>query len=214
MLDLIARWMARPPHGAGASFALLAAGLQSSALVGQAEPRGDAELVAAIKAGDRDALALLIERHYDAIYRLSYKWCGRRADAQDIAQEVCLKLVRKLHTFRGTAAFKTWLFRLVLNTAKDAGRRWFTRQRHAALFEEGHPAFSTDPGAEPALAAARILSAIGRLPSKQKQAALLVWAEGFSHREAAGIMGCRESTVSWHLHKARKTLKPQLELDP
>jgi len=180
----------------------------------EANERGDAELAAAAVAGERQALALLVERHYDTIYRLAYKWSGLQADAQDIAQEACVKLVRKLHTFRGRSAFRTWLYRLVLNTAKDAARRRTRRQPDEDRFEAEHLAASSHTGAEASLAAARIMAAIERLPLKQKQAGLLVWGEGFSHREAAGVLGCREATVSWHLHQARKTLKSQLEMDP
>ena len=69
----------------------------------------DLGLVAAACAGDRDAFAALLERHYDRIHGLAWQLTGSRADADDIAQDVCCALVEKIGSFRGEAKFTTWL---------------------------------------------------------------------------------------------------------
>src|SRR4051812_20359607 len=72
--------------------------------------------------GDADAFARLVEEHYMLIYKVAYKWCGRREDAEDVAQEVCIKLPEKLESYRFEAKFTSWLYRIVINAAKDYGR--------------------------------------------------------------------------------------------
>ncbi|TIT56210.1 MAG: RNA polymerase sigma factor, partial [Mesorhizobium sp.] len=70
----------------------------------------DAELIGRAKGGDRGAFGKLLERHYDFVYRAAYRWCGRKADAEDIAQEVCVRLGKAIRDYRGGGAFTTWLY--------------------------------------------------------------------------------------------------------
>ena len=65
----------------------------------------DAELVGLARAGDEDAFGRLVERHYDFIYRVAYRWCGRKADAEDVAQEVCVRLGAAIRGFAIAKAF-------------------------------------------------------------------------------------------------------------
>jgi len=134
--------------------------------------------------GCRASFAALIERHYDRIYRLAWRICGSRAQAEDIAQDVCVKLATAIRTFRGDAAFSTWIWRITVTTASDRLR---------------------------AANKVTVLEPSRALPDQQRDAVLLVYGEDLSHAEAAGIMGCREKTVSWHLHEAKKRLKIQLQ---
>ena len=76
--------------------------------------------------GCRASFAALIERHYDRIYRLAFRLCGSRAQAEDVAQDVCVKLATAIRGFRGEAAFSTWVWRVTFTTASDrlrAGQR-------------------------------------------------------------------------------------------
>jgi len=167
----------------------------------------DNELARQAGGGDRDAFAHLVGRHYDGIYRLAYRWCHSLADAQDIAQEVCLKLAARIGSFDGRSAFSTWLYRIVINTAKDFSRRAGTRQRHEAAFAQNQVADAPGPeAAQDADPHAPLQRALDRLPEKQKSAVLLVLGQGLSHREAAQVLGCFEATVSWRIHQARKKL--------
>ena len=83
----------------------------------------DIELVKLSVDGETEAYAHLVKRHYMTVYRVSYKWCGVRENAEDITNEVFIKLAQKLKTFKQKSSFKTWLYRIVINTAKDFHRK-------------------------------------------------------------------------------------------
>ncbi len=158
------------------------------------------------QAGDRAAFARLLEANYDLIFRMAWRWSGNREDGEDIAQEVCMRLGRTIASWRGEGAFRTWLHQLTLNSARDHLRSRSRRGRLAeavkihALVEE---AVHCEPG-DPAEA---LWGAVRQLPPKQCDAVLLVHGEGLSHAQAAAAMKCSESTISWHIHEARKRLK-------
>src|SRR4051812_35050221 len=83
----------------------------------------DAELVARTVKGDRDAFEALLERHYNRIHGLAWQLTGTRADAEDVAQDVCCTLVERIGSFRGEARFSTWLCGNVVNACRDLKRR-------------------------------------------------------------------------------------------
>jgi RNA polymerase sigma-70 factor (ECF subfamily) len=171
----------------------------------------DIELVSRAEGGDARALQRLFERHYLTVYRLAYRWCGGREDAEDIAQEVFVKLVRKLHTFRQKSSFRTWLYRIVVNTSRDFGRKRAARKSMAAAFAEEQRLHNPVGNPGEALTVSRLQAAMEKLPRAQKEAVMLVTGEGLSHRDAARVLGCRETTVSWRIFQARKKLKKSLE---
>jgi len=79
----------------------------------------DAELVKAAIAGSRDAFEALLRSHYDRVHGLAWQLTGSRADADDIAQDVCCTLVEKIGSFRGEAKFTTWLTGITFNVCRD-----------------------------------------------------------------------------------------------
>ena len=171
----------------------------------------DSDLAGRAKKGDAAAFEQLADRHYTAVYRAAYRWCGRREDAEDIAQDVFVKVARKIGTFAGKSTFKTWLYRITVNTAMDFGRKRSTRQTYERNRASEPADNNPEPTPQEAMSARQIMEAIDSLPARQKAAALLVWAEGFTHKEAARILECAEATVSAHLFQARKTLSHMLE---
>lgn len=166
-----------------------------------------AQLIAQAAAGDAEAFARLVEGNYSMIYAMAYKCCGKREDAEDIAQEVCAKLGEKLAGFRAEAQFSSWLYRLTLNAARDYYRTRGRHQRREQPFSEGFDPPSADVPADRQLAARRALAEIHALPADLRDAVLLVYAEGLSHRDAAQALGCAETTVSWRIFRARHVLK-------
>ncbi len=165
----------------------------------------DAELIERAQGGDRKAFGQLVEHHYDFVHAVAWRWSGSAADADDIAQDVCVKLAAAIRSFRGTSRFRTWLYTLTLNAARDHRRR-LSRERdgfraYAAEQERQHPQAADEDMANALWAAVR------RLPERQCDAVLLVYGEGLSHSAAADVMGCSEATVSWQVHEARKRLK-------
>ena len=163
-------------------------------------------LVARAQKGDSAAFGELIEAHYEAIYRTAYKWSGNRSDAEDIAQDVCVKLGSVIKGFDGRAAFASWLYRITLNAVRDMQRARSRRSRHAEALAEVSPEDSP-PDQEEAATSSQLWDAVRRLPEQQRDAVLLVYAEELSHAAAGEIMGCKEATVSWHIHEAKKTLR-------
>lgn len=174
--------------------------------IGPSPAVSDETLIARARAGERHAFGQLVERHYDFIFRTACKWAGARSDAEDIAQEVCIKLATAIGSFDGRSAFTSWLYRVTVNAVRDMQRARGRRGRNVDRFAEVSPE-SALPDQEEATAAGEVWAAVDRLPEKQRMAVILVYAEDKSHAEAAAFMGCKESTVSWHLHEARKSLR-------
>jgi RNA polymerase sigma factor (sigma-70 family) len=163
-------------------------------------------LVRRAQNGDGEAFAELIEEQYDRIYRTAWRWCGNAHDAEDVAQDVCVRLGEALGSFDGRSAFSSWVYRITLNMVRDGQRAGRRRNTHADAYAEIAP--TEEPASQEEDATNRELwCAVRRLPEKQRDAVLLVYAEDLSHAEAAAIMGIKEATVSYHVHEARKTLR-------
>ena len=163
-------------------------------------------LIASARAGDRTAFGTLIEDHYDLIYRTAYKWAGNKADAEDVAQDVCLKLASALAGFDGRSTFSTWLYRITLNAVRDLQRARGRRGRQVMALTRVSPEDHL-PDQEEAATLSQLWRAVRGLPEKQRDAVLLVYAEDLNHAAAAEIMGCKEATVSWHIFEAKRALK-------
>ena len=169
------------------------------------------ELIEKIKSGDSDAFAALIDRHYMTVYRFAFRWCRSCEDAEDITQEVFIKLADKIRLFDNRSRFTTWLYRVTANHARDHFRKsskWSKNRLPDPPDEE--LTASTNPGPENNIAARSILDAIHQLPEKQKEAMLLVYAEDMNHKEAAQVLGCAETTVSWRIFQAKRILRKVL----
>jgi len=169
-------------------------------------PIADETLIARAIGGDRRAFGQLVERHYDFIFRTACKWCGKVSDAEDVAQDVCVKLASVLKSFDGRSAFTSWLYRVTLNAVRDMQRARTRRGRNVDRYAEVAPDEYL-PDQEDSAAAKELWDAVRRLPDQQRDAVLLIYAEGMSHAEAGVIMGSKEATVSWHVHEAKKTLR-------
>lgn len=166
----------------------------------------DNQLAAQAARGDAGAFRLLLERHYDSVYRIAFRFSGQREDAEDLAQDVCTSLARKILSFRGEAQFSTWLYRVVMNAARDAHRKRATAVKATKAYSE----VSELERGEKAAAdkdAAWLYNALEEVGPDLKETAVLVLAEGFNHAEAANILDIKESTVSWRMHELRKHLK-------
>jgi RNA polymerase sigma-70 factor (ECF subfamily) len=171
--------------------------------------QSDQTLAASAAAGDRDAFSALIERHYDFIFRVAWRLTGNRAEAEDLAQEVCVRVGRAIGSFRGQGALTTWLYALTLNAVRDLARKSARERARATAYGvhaliAGEAVEAVDDPAE------ALWEAVRRLPEKQRDAVTLVYGENLSHLEAAQAMNCAEATVSWHIHEAKKRLKAML----
>ena len=165
----------------------------------------DQDRVAAARVGDRAAFEGLLRDHYDRIHGLAWQLTGSRADADDVAQEVCCTLVEKIGSFRGEAKFSTWLCAIVFNAVRDARRR---RRAFAGL--TGRLAvlagLARGPDGRDLHDAMWLKGAIAGLKPALRDTVVLVAGQQLSHAEAATILGVAEATVSWRMHEARRLL--------
>lgn len=172
----------------------------------------DQVLIGRAQDGDAQAFARLIERHYSTIYRVAYKWSGDRYDAEDVAQDVSIKLAQAIKSFEGRATLSSWIYRVTVNAVRDLQRAGKRRpERGEELTTANEPSHSPDPLED--MARAQLWQAVRKLEPKQCDAILLTFGEEMSHKQAAEIMKCAESTVSWYVHEARKNLKHIMQGD-
>ena len=162
------------------------------------------ELIRRAQNGDKQAFRDIVEEYYDVIYRYALKWCGDQTYAEDITQQSCIKLAKSIHQFKFKAAFSSWLYRLVVNCAKD----WLNSQKRH-IHTDTRPTCSetlTESNAESSIHLAQVLNWLDTLGAGFRETAVLVLGEGLSHREAAAILEVKESTISWRIHEMRKKL--------
>jgi RNA polymerase sigma-70 factor, ECF subfamily len=158
-------------------------------------------LIKRAQEGDVTSFDELLVSHYPMIFRFAWKWCGNGPNAEDVAQQSCIKLADSLVHFRFQTAFKSWLYQLVVSCARDWQR---AQQRHAhdPLLDD-EPSRDTERF-EDHIYVMQLMEQLNQLGEGMKETALLVHAEGWSHAEAAEILGVAESTISWRIHAIRK----------
>jgi RNA polymerase sigma factor (sigma-70 family) len=169
----------------------------------------DAELVRAALAGAREPLAELIGRHWPSAVFLAARLLGSAELGRDAAQEAALAVLTDLDRLRSPDRFGAWFCGIALNVA----RRWRRQLRREVpgLALEG-PAQALDPAeaAELADIAARVRGAVAALPDGQRDAVLLFYLLGLTHREVAAELGISVNAVKARLHQARASLAPEL----
>ena len=166
----------------------------------------DETLASAAATGDRAAFAALIARHYDRIYGLAYRLTGSRADAQDMAQDICAALPAKLRGWRGEARFSTWLYRVVVNAVHDQRRRQATRAKAASGWGDWEIA-RQDEIVVQAQAMDWLTKTMQRLSPELRDTVALVLGEDLTQAEAGQILGLSEGTVAWRMSEVKKRLR-------
>ena len=166
----------------------------------------DETLATAAAGGDRSAFAALVERHYDRIFGLAYRLTGLRAEAQDLAQDICAALPAKLRNWRGEARFTTWLYRVVVNAAHDQRRRQATRARASSGWGDWEIARQDEIAAQ-AEAQDWLASAMTRLTPELRDTVALVLGEEMTQAEAGLVLGVSEGTVAWRMSEVKKRLR-------
>ena len=169
----------------------------------------DDALVAAVRSGSEVAFNRLVDRHQQAVRTFLRKLLGNEADADDMAQETFLAAWTHAGTFRGESSVRVWLCGIAWRKAMGAQRSWARQRVRDTEHHAQHPA---ERGAEAAiedrLAVRRALHA---LPIEQRAAVTLCLICGFSHSEAAGILGAALGTVKSHVLRGRERLVKAME---
>lgn len=168
------------------------------------DEQADRWLVDKVRGGDMDAYEVLIRRHRDRIYRIALRMLGDSHDAEDIAQDVTIQLWTAVTGFAGSAAFTTWLYRIVVNRCHNHRRG--RRRTRPVLDTDPAPTPGADDAAITREQSAATLRSVAALPPPQRAVLVLVQMEGLSYREAAAVTGESEATVRGRLHRARKAL--------
>lgn len=181
----------------------------------------EAALIQRCAARDEDACAELVTEHQRMVYQLSLNLLGDHNEALDLSQEVFLRVFRTLPGFRGQSTLRTWIYRIVVNQARNRQRFW--RRRHRAhqisldehIREHGELPASGDGGAPDRLLgqkqlAERIRTALEHLPFDQKTALVLREIDGLSYEEIGFSLGIAVGTVKSRLARAREALRAQL----
>ena len=181
----------------------------------------EAALVQRCAARDEDACAALVSEHQRMVYQLSLNLLSDHNEALDLSQEVFLRVFRTIHTFRGHAALRTWIYRIVINQARNRQRWWRRRHRSQQVSLDEHirdhgELPETNNGGSPdrllgqKLLADRIREALDRLPFDQKTALVLREIDGLSYEEIGFSLGIAVGTVKSRLARAREALRGEL----
>jgi RNA polymerase sigma-70 factor (ECF subfamily) len=181
----------------------------------------EAALIQRCAARDEDACAELVSEHQRMVYQLSLNLLNDHNEALDLSQEVFLRVFRTIHTFRGHSSLRTWIYRIVINQARNRQRWWRRRHRAQQVSLDQHIQDHGDlPEATPGLSpdrlfgqkqlAERIRVALDRLPFDQKTAIVLREIDGLSYDEIGFSLGIAVGTVKSRLARAREGLRAQL----
>lgn len=180
----------------------------------------EATLVARCAAGDELACADLVEQHQRLVFQLAYHLLGSRDEALDLSQDVFFRVFRTLHQFRGQSQLRTWIYRIVVNQARNRQRWWRRRHRaHQVSLDEhveshGHPAAkqgSPDRELQRKELAERLWRALDGLPFDQRTVVVLREMDGLSYDEIAFSLGVTLGTVKSRLTRARHALRAVLQ---
>ena len=181
----------------------------------------EAALIQRCAARDEDACAELVAEHQRMVYQLSLNLLGDHNEALDLSQEVFLRVFRTIHGFRGQSALRTWIYRIVVNQARNRQRWWRRRYRSQQVSLDAHLRdFGDFPeqtdGASPDRVlgrkelADRIRTALEQLPFDQRTAIVLREIDGLSYEEIGFSLGVAVGTVKSRLARAREALRAQL----
>jgi RNA polymerase sigma factor (sigma-70 family) len=186
----------------------------SNPLTSDDDDATDRALVERAVDGSRDALRLLVERHQPFVYNVAIKMFGRHEDAQDLTQEVFVKVITSLKTFRHDSALRTWLYRVTVNHFLKTKRR--AKELLVDDFETYFDSIASIPDEEPAELAAmestieelrlRCTSGMLMCLEREQRITFILGMFGVSHQVGAGALGISPGNFRVRLHRARQDL--------
>lgn len=170
-------------------------------------------LIRRAQQGEMDAFRLLVEQSKANVYRLAYDLTGSRHDAEDLTQEVFVKAFRSLASFRGDAAWGTWIYRITVNACHDHRKRMKPTDEYDDEDEAG-AGDGREPGpdrrAEADVMKRHIDEALGRLPQREREVFVLRHYHDLPLKEIAESLKLAEGTVKSHLFRAIQQLRREL----
>jgi RNA polymerase sigma-70 factor (ECF subfamily) len=167
--------------------------------------RSDEELMSEVAQGDLTALEQLVSRHQVSVWSVAFRLLGDAHEAEDIAQEAFLRILRAAPRYRPTASFRTYLHRITTRLCRD---RW--RRTGPSLCQDLDAQISASPSAQDLVAAdqtrAAVRTALASLPVKQREAVVLRCYENLSYDEISQVTGASRKAVERLLARARAAL--------
>lgn len=176
----------------------------------QAPTPTDELLVASIGAGDMDALRQLVQRYQDRVRRLAWRMLRDEHAADDVAQDVFLRVHGAAPRHKPTARVSTWIYQITLNLCRDRLRR--SKRRIVSIQDAAidPPAPSMRDGIDADETARRVRRAVDALPERQRTAVVLHRYEGLAHERIAEVTGWSRSAVESLIVRAYATLRKSL----
>jgi len=167
-------------------------------------------------AGDQDAWNQIVRQHWRKVFNLAYKFVGRHDEAEDLAQDVFLKIFKALHTFDRRANFQTWLISISRNLCIDHYRS--VRKERETMARDVDASLLTPPARERSPLGEleqldlrkRIREALAELPPTLREAVVLRDLQEFSYQEIATQLNLPEGTVKSRINRGRLELARQL----
>lgn len=160
------------------------------------------------QSGDRAGFDALYEQHVERVFALCLRMTADEGRAEELTQDVFVKAWRRIDTFRGEAAFSTWLHRVTVNTVLDDRKQRSRRPAQLSVVRDDAYRVDSEPDPDARLQLER---AIGSLPERAREAIVLHGIEGYAYEEVAELMGVAVGTVKSHIHRARALLAEWLE---
>ncbi len=180
----------------------------------------DSELIAQVAQKDERAFHELYNRHQTQVFNLAYRYTGSYADAEEISQDVFLKVYKKAASFRQEARFTTWLYRITVNTCFNFKRRKKIPIESLDQMQEPGPGFQ-EPAAPRSenpeeiyrrrKRAELIRNALDTLPPKQRIAFIMGKFDGYSYDEISKVLGINANAVAALMHRAKEQLRKVLQ---
>lgn len=182
----------------------------------------DEEIMVRCATGSEEAFQILVSRYRPRIINLITRFVGDVDRAEDIAQEVFIRVYRNRERYRKSGKFSTWIFTIAANLAKNEIRRKVRHRRVVSMDEEKEPGTSlastlADRGPGPGQTLERkelenlILNAIEALPERYRLALVLRDLEGLAYEEVSRVLGIPGGTVRSRINRARLMVKDKLE---
>lgn len=181
---------------------------------------GEAALIERCAAGDQSACAELVSSHQRMVFGLALHLLGDRDEALDVSQEVFLRVFRTIASFRGQSALRTWIYRIVINQARNRQRWWRRRHRTEQVSLDEHIEQHGDPAEREGVGPDRVLhrkelaerlwAALDALPFDERTAIVLREVDGLSYDEIAFSLDVTLGTVKARLTRARQALRAAL----
>ena len=184
----------------------------------------DGELIRSFLEGSEEAFNRLVLAHQKRAYNIAYKFLGNHEDANDVAQDAFVRVYRNIHKFRGHSSFQTWLYKIILNLARNRYRKMKRRKEdkqvsldNPLLQDEGEisreiadETYSPERGMRSKEIQQQVQAALEKIAPEHRQVAVLRHIEGLSYTEMSEILGCAEGTIKSRLHRARQELREYL----